>query len=121
MTDFRGRVTIQTAIGVAALAAVAGAVGGPPALIGVLAAGALAVGNFWWLSRSASSAAEPGGGHGQVGGWIVAAGARHAVLFGAFALLCGAGYGHPVGVVLGLSVLPCALVVQGLRSARQAD
>jgi hypothetical protein len=44
------------------------------------------------------------------------AGARYAALFVAFAALCAGGWAHPVAVVVGLTVLPCALIVGGLRT-----
>ena len=115
------RVTMETAIVVAVLALSAAWLAGPSAAVGVLAAGALTVGNFWWLSRAAASAGDPGAPRREATGWIVGAGARYAVLFAAFAALCAGGYAHPVAVVVGLSVLPCALIAQGLRSAREID
>jgi hypothetical protein len=117
--ELRVRVTLATAIAVAALAGPAAWLGGLSAAVGVLAAGALTVGNFWWLSRAASAASDPGSPRRETAGWMLGAGTRLAVLFAAFAALCGGGYAHPVAVVIGLSVLPCALVAQGLRSARQ--
>ena len=119
MTEFRARVTLETAIVLAALAGPAAWLGGLSAAVGVLAAGGLTVGNFWWLSRAAATAGAPGAAPPQVPGWVFAAGIRFTVLFAAFAVLCAGGYAHPVAVVLGLSVLPCALVVQGLRNARE--
>jgi hypothetical protein len=117
MTEFRARVTLGTAIALAALAVPAAWLAGPSGAIGVLAAGALAVGNFWWLSRSAAAAGGPSAAPPQVSGWVFAAGIRFTLLFVAFAALCAGGYAHPVAVVLGLGVLPCALIVQGLRDA----
>ena len=120
-SELRLRVTMATAIIVAALALPAAWLGGTPGALGLLAAGALTVGNFWWLSRAATSAGDPAAPRREVAGWIVGAGARFAVLFAAFTALCAGGYTHPVAVVVGLSVLPCAVIAQGLRSARQAE
>jgi ATP synthase I subunit len=120
-SDLRLRVTMATAIAVAALALPAAWLAGPTGAIGLLAAGALTVGNFWWLSRAAASAGDPASPRREVAGWILGAGARYALLFVAFAALCAGGYAHPVAVVVGLSVLPCALIAQGLRSAREID
>jgi hypothetical protein len=119
MTEFRARVTLETAIVLAALAGPAAWLVGPSAAVGVLAAGGLAVGNFWWLSRAATAAGAPGEAPPQVSGWVFAAGIRFLVLFAAFAALCAGGYAHPVAVVIGLTVLPCALIVQGLRNATE--
>ena len=120
-SDLRLRVTLATAIAVAALALPAAWLAGPTGAIGLLAAGALTVGNFWWLSRAAAGAGDPTSSRREVAGWMLGAGARYAVLFVAFAALCAGGYAHPVAVVVGLSVLPCALIAQGLRSAREGD
>lgn len=120
-SELRLRVTVETAIAVVALALPAAWLAGPSAAIGVLAAGLLTVGNFWWLSRAASSAADPNAPRTEVAGWVFGAGARFAVLFAAFAALCAGGYAHPVAVVVGLSVLPCAVIAQGLRSARETN
>ena len=110
----------MTALVVAALAVPAAWLAGSSAAIGVLAGGVLTLGNFWWLSRAASTATDLSAPRFQIGGWVVAAGARLAVLFAAFAALCAGGYAHPVAVVVGLSVLPCVLVARGLRVAREA-
>src|SRR5436190_12429401 len=117
MTEFRARVTFETAIALAALAVPAAFFAGPSAAIGVLAAGALTVGNFWWLSRAATATAGPDAAPPQVSGWVFAAGIRFLLLFAAFVALCAGGYAHPVAVVVGLTVLPCALIARGLRDA----
>ena len=116
-SELRLRVTMDTAIIVAALALPAAWLVGTTGAVGVLAAGALTVGNFWWLSRAAASAGDPTAPRREIAGWVLGAGARFAVLFAAFAALCAGGYAHPVAVVIGLSVLPCAVIAQGLRSA----
>jgi ATP synthase I subunit len=120
-SDLRLRVTMATTIAVAALALPAAWLAGPSGAIGVLAAGVLTVGNFWWLSRAAAGAGDPAAPRREVAGWMLGAGARYALLFVAFAALCAGGYAHPVAVVVGLGVLPCALIAQGLRSAREGD
>jgi hypothetical protein len=120
-SELRLRVTVATTIIVVALAVPAAWLAGSPAAIGVLAAGALTVGNFWWLSRAAVSAGDPEAPRREIAGWMMGAGARFAVLFAAFAALCAGGYAHPVAVVVGLGALPCALIAQGLRAARETD
>ena len=120
-SDLRLRVTMGTAIAVVALALPAAWIAGPSGALGILAAGALTAGNFWWLSRAAASASDPTAPRRDVAGWVFGAGIRYAVLFVAFAALCAGGYAHPVAVVVGLGVLPCALIAQGLRSAKEGD
>jgi hypothetical protein len=121
MSEFRARVTLGAAIALAALAVPTAWLAGPSAAVGVLAAGGLTIGNFWWLSRAAAAAGAPRAAPPQVSGWVFAAGIRFSVLLAAFAALGAGGYAHPVAVVLGLSVLPCALIVQGFRDAREAS
>ena len=120
-SDLRLRVTTGTAIAVLALALPAAWLAGASGALGVLAAGALTAGNFWWLARAATSAGDPASPRRDVAGWVFGAGIRFAVLFVAFAALCAGGYAHPVAVVVGLTVLPCAVIAQGLRSAREAE
>ncbi len=119
--ELQFRVTLETTIAVVVLALPAAWLGGASAGIGVLAAGLLTLGNFWWLSRAASAAGASGAPRRELAGWIAAAGARFAVLFTALAALCAGGYAHPVAVVVGLTVLPCALIARGLRAARDAE
>ena len=121
VSELRLRVTRETAVAVVALALPAAWLGGASAGVGVLAAGLLTLGNFWWLSRAASTAAASGARRREMAGWIVAAGARFTVLFAAFAALCAGGYAHPVAVVVGLTVLPCALIARGLRAGHEAE
>ena len=116
MTDLRTRVTIDAALIVAVTACAAAWVAGRPALLGVLAGGVLALGDFWWLSAridAASAAAEAP----RVSAWGAAAGLRLAAVAVAVALLFMTGLFHPVALVIGLSALPCALLARGLRMA----
>ena len=121
VSELRLRVTRETAVAVVALALPAAWLGGASAGVGVLAAGLLTLGNFWWLSRAASTVAASSVRRREMAGWIVAAGARFTVLFAAFAALCAGGYAHPVAVVVGLTVLPCALIARGLRAGHEAE
>jgi hypothetical protein len=121
-SELRLRVTRETTIAIVALALPATWLGGVSGGLGVLAAGLLNLGNFWWLSRAASaSSGAAGARRRELAGWIAAAAARFTVLFAAFAALCASGYAHPVAVVVGLTVLPCALIARGLRAGREAE
>jgi len=51
--------------------------------------------------------------------WLLLAAARFLVVSGAAALLFVGGWAHPVAWLAGYSVLPVALVLQGLRAARE--
>jgi hypothetical protein len=115
MNDMRMRVTIDAGLLVAGVALIALFVGGAPALLGVLAGGALALFDFWWLA-----ARLDGLGAGASGAaWGAMAGLRLAGVAVAVAALFVTGWFHPVALVVGLSALPCALVVRGLRFARE--
>jgi len=109
-------VTTDTCALVVALAAPAAWLGGAAAVLGVLAGGALALVNFRWLAARAVAATS----HAAVGGaWSIGAGLRLAAFAVACAALLGLDWAHPVALLAGLGVLPCALIVEGLRAARQ--
>jgi hypothetical protein len=141
--ELRMQVVRETGATVLVLALAAGWLAGLPGFIGVAAAGAITLTNFWWLARGVF--AIVGSGHpvaASVAGapvaaptdaaaarpapaawpvravWIVAAGARFLLLTAAFAALCAMGWAHPVAIVVGLTVLPCDLIALGLRTAR---
>jgi hypothetical protein len=110
-------VTRQATIVVLAAALAGGWLGDAPGALGVLTGGALGIAGFRALAVGvrAVSAAGPT----VTGPWLVLAGLRFAVVSGAAALLFVAGWAHPVAWLAGYSVLPLALIVQGLRSARE--
>ena len=116
MTDMRTRVTIDAALIVAVTACAAAWVAGRPVMLGVVAGGILALGDFWWLAAridTASAAAEAP----RVSAWGAAAALRLGAVAVAVAVLFMTGLFHPVGLVVGLSALPCALLARGLRVA----
>lgn len=88
-----------------------------PGLLGVLAGGGVALGNFRWLSTGShrflalfrSGRVEPWG--------LVGFGLRHLCLFSVLGVLLWSGHVHPLGVMVGLSVLPPVLIVAALRRA----
>ncbi len=114
-SNVTARVTAATCALVAALAAPAGWLGGSTAALGVLAGGALAVVNFRWLAARAVAVASSAGVAG--GAWLVGAGLRLAAFAAACAVLLALEWAHPVALLAGLSVLPCAVIVEGLRAA----
>lgn len=116
VSELRARVTLDTVAATAALALLGLGMGGVPAGVGIAAAGGLAAANFWWLGRGVSGFASAG--RRALAGWAVSAGARFLVLAGAFVALLGSGWADPLAVIVGLGVLPVALVVEGLRAAR---
>jgi hypothetical protein len=114
------RVTLECLAIVVVLSVPAAWLGGGPAAIGVLAGGALAAVNFHALAGGAAtvSARLPARGAGAV--WLLASGARFAVVLAVCAALFVTGWAHPIAVLVGLTVLPCQLVRQGLRLDRES-
>jgi len=113
---------VQTAGVVLAVAVAAGAIalGGVPAALGVLTGGMLALANFRWLASTALAAS------GVVAqdpprAWLPWTALRFAMLTVAAAAVLLTGWAHPAAVLVGLTVVPCALVVAGLRGARDGQ
>jgi hypothetical protein len=119
IADLAARVTWTGGVTVAVITAGAWWLAGAPAAAGVGGGGAIALLNFRWLARDVSRAtalvAEGGGGVGRIG----RVGLRQLVTFGALGLLVAQGWGHPVGVGIGLAALPPVLLAQGLLDARE--
>jgi hypothetical protein len=116
-TTFLTRVTIDGAVALSVLAALAAWLAGPSHGLGVLAGGVLALGNLWWIGRRTASllAANAPGAPGPLG-----AVTRLAVMGAAVAVVLATGLAHPIGVVVGLTVLPFTVIARGLAAARQA-
>jgi ATP synthase I chain len=106
------RVTLDTCAVVGLLTAVAAWLGGLPAALGILAGGALAVGNFRWLVTRAGLATARGGV--STGGWLIGAGLRFGACTVGCALLLAGGWAHPITLLAGFTVLPCDLVARAL-------
>jgi hypothetical protein len=83
--------------------------------VGVLAGGTVGVGGLWWLARGAFAMTAS---NFESRRWVMTAALRFAVIAGALALVLVTGLAHPIGLVVGITVLPCALIAEGLRSAR---
>jgi hypothetical protein len=116
MTNLRTRVTVDAALLAGALSLAGGWLGGRTALLGILAGGALALADFWWLSARLDAV---GTDAPRTLPWLGSAGLRLAGVTIAVAGLFVTGWFHPVGLVTGLAVLPFALVTRGLRLARE--
>jgi hypothetical protein len=111
-------VTRQTTF-VVLVAAVAGSwLGGRPGALGVLAGGALGLLGFRLLAGRVRALAA---GPGRVAPWVLLASLRFAVVSGVAALLFVSGWAHPVAWLAGYTALPLALVLQGLRLAREEN
>ncbi len=113
-SELTARVTWQTCGLILVLSVPAGWLGGREAALGILAGGALAVGNFRWLVARAVSAASSGGT-----GWLVGAALRFLAFLGACAALLASGLVHPVALLAGFVVLPCDVLIEGARAARE--
>ena len=116
-TDLTSRVSRDACVLGAAVAALAAYAGGLDGALGAAAGTAIAVGNFRWLAARATAADGPGATARSL--WSLVAALRLAAVVAALGLVLASGHAHPLGVMAGLSVLPVAVVVQGLRSARE--
>lgn len=115
-SELVARVTIAIGLAALALALPAAWIAGAPGALGVLAGAALAALNFGWLARRMVTSLVPGVSAARA---TAAATMRLLVALGAPAVAVATGVGHPVALVVGLSLLPCAVVVLGLRAARE--
>jgi hypothetical protein len=116
-SELTGGVSRATALAVALAAAVGGWVGGGPGALGVLAGGALGLGGFWVLA--ARLRAVTTAGPTLTAPWPLLAGLRFGVVAAVAAVLFVSGWVHPVAWLIGYSALPVAVVLQGLRLARE--
>jgi ATP synthase I chain len=116
-SDLTSRVTQRAALAVLGAAVVGGWLGGAPGAFGVVAGGALGLVSFRLLA--ARLRAVVAAGPGATAPWPVLAGLRFAVVSGVAALLFVVGWAHPVAWLVGYSALPLAVVLQGLRLARE--
>lgn len=115
--DLVGRVTGWGALALFPLAAAATHMAGLQGLLGVLAGGGLAMGNFRWLDAGSGRALALFSGGRVHPLWLLGLGARHLSLFGALGVLLWSGHFHPLWLAAGLSVLPPVLIVEALRAA----
>jgi hypothetical protein len=116
VSDLTAGVLRRTALAVLAATAAGGWLGGAPGALGVLSGGVLAVLSFRLL---ASRVAAVTSGPALTAPWVVLAGLRFAVVSGVAVALFASGWAHPVAWLVGYSALPLAVVLQGLRLARQ--
>jgi hypothetical protein len=112
-SDLTSRVSRDACVLGAALAGPAALVGGLEGALGTAAGAGLAVGNFRWLA--ARLTAGPDAGASVRALWTLGAVLRWGALAGAVTLLLASGHAHPLGIVVGLTVLPVAVVAHGLR------
>jgi hypothetical protein len=114
--DLATSVTLPTAIAAVVVSLAGGWAGGAPGALGVLTGGALGLAGFRLLARRVRAAAA---GPAPAAPWVALAALRFAAVAGVAALLFVHGWAHPVAWLVGYSLLPVVLVVQGLRGARE--
>ena len=110
------RVTASIGLAALTLALPAAWLGGSAGALGVLAGAALAAINFRWLARRTVASLLPGGSATRAS---AAATVRLLMAMAGPAVVIATGAVHPVGLVVGLTLLPCAVVVLGLRATRE--
>jgi ATP synthase I chain len=113
-SELTTRVTRTTAIAVLALALGGAGLAGAPGAVGVLAGGALALGSFRLLAARVAVLEA-----GSATGWLLTSGLRFVAVAAIAAWLLGGGWAHPLALVAGYSALPVAVVLCGLRAARE--
>ena len=114
--DLVGRVTGAGALALIPVAGVAFYLADLAGLLGVLAGGGVAFGSFGWLSTGSRRALALLSARRVHPLWLLSLGLRHLFLFAALGMLLWSGYVHPLGVIVGVSVLPPVLIAQGLRA-----
>jgi hypothetical protein len=117
VSDLTTGVTQRTAPAVLVATIVAGWLGGAPGALGVLAGGALGLLSFRVLAARVRAVTDAGPGLSVP--WLLMAGLRFVAVSGAAVLLFVGGWAHPVAWLVGYSVLPFAVLLQGLRLARE--
>jgi hypothetical protein len=117
-SDLTTSVTRRTAAAVVVLMVAGGWLGGVPGAVGVLAGGALALGSFRWLAARVRAVST---GAAMASGWVAVTGLRLAAVAVLAALGFAGGWVHPVALLAGYTVMPVALVMQGLRLAREEN
>jgi hypothetical protein len=116
-SDLTTGVTQRTALAVLVAAVAGGWLGGAPGALGVVTGGALGLASFRLLA--ARVRAVTAAGPALTSPWLVLAGLRLAAVAGVATALFVAGWAHPVAWLAGYSALPLAVVLQGLRVARE--
>jgi hypothetical protein len=116
-SDLTTGVTQRTALAVLVAAVAGGWLAGAPGAVGVLAGGALGLVSFRLLAARLRTVVAVGPAPSAP--WPVLAGLRLAVVIGVAAMLFITGWAHPVAWLVGYTALPLAVVLQGLRLARE--
>jgi hypothetical protein len=98
-------------------AAVSVALGGGRVALGVILGGAICLANLGWLDRDVARLADVVRGGGRRLRWPVL-GLRQLLVFAVLGAALVAGWPHPVGIAIGVAVLPVALAIEGLRASR---
>jgi hypothetical protein len=86
--------------------------------LGVALGGAICLANLGWLDRDVSRLAAVVRGGGPRMRWPVL-GLRQLLVFAVLGAALVAGWPHPVGIAIGVAVLPVALAIEGLRASRE--
>lgn len=102
---------------IAIAAAVSGALGGWRLALGVVLGGAICLANLGWLDRDVARLTEVVRGGGRRLRWPVL-GLRQLLVFAVLGAALVAGWPHPIGIAIGVAVLPVALAIEGLRASR---
>ena len=117
VSDMTTGVTQRTLLAVLMGAIAAGWLGGASGAVGVLAGGALGLLSFRVLAARVRAVCDAG--PVPTTPWLMLAGLRFLAVSGAAVMLFVSGWAHPIAWLAGYSVLPFAVLLQGLRLARE--
>ena len=118
--DLVARVTRGVLLALVPAALTGGLLAGWPGAAGAAAGALIALVSFRWIARAARGAAALFAGGRPSALWMLGLALRHLTLFGVIAGLLGSDLVHPMGLAVGLSVLPPILIAFGLRAVRVA-
>ena len=96
-------------------------VAGPRGGLGILAGGAVALGNLWLLARGSERALGLFTGRRAHPLWVLSLGLRYLALFAVLVILLRSGGLHPVALIVGVSVLPPVLITYALRDSGEVS
>src|SRR5260370_84595 len=116
-SDLTSRVSRDACVLGVALAGPAAYLGGLDGALGAAAGAGIALGNFRWLAARAQVTGGDGSPARSL--WSLAAGLRLAAVVAALAVVVASGHAHPLAILAGVIVIPIAVIVHGLRGARE--
>lgn len=114
-SELTAHVTRRTCAASVALAVPAAWLAGAEGGVGVLAGGAMAVGAFRWIAARVIALTATGSAARAL--WVMGSGLRFTGIAAIAALLLATGWAHPVGLLVGVTLMPVGVLALGWRAA----